>query len=732
MCFHRGVELQMSRRRLFAFASSFAALAAAALAGSGAWAQTTVQTVTVEGQRQSAPSEAVTTAPLQAVQPTSVLNQHFIENNVSPIANYDDIVKFSPSVNSVEPNGAGLQEGQSLTIRGFQDGQYNVTIDGIAWSDSNDFTHHTTSYVMSHDLGQVSVDRGPGTAETLGDATFGGTISLVTKDPLDRPTETAYASAGSFGTYLLGGELDSGTIDRLHGAKAMIDVEHLESDGFLSNQGQRRTNIFGKIEAPIAPNTTLTVVGMHNDLHQYISLGTTLAQMAKYGYNYSLSGDPTSQAYFQDNFDSINTNVGYIDIKSLLGPGIAIDNKVYTYAYYHHGYNGLDPNGETPNGTILNAAGTQVAPNDVPGQLLHNDYQSIGDIFRIAKDFGWVQAKVGVWYDHQTNHRDLYETDDTLGFNVNNYDLAGGSYIDREQRNVLDTVQPFVQLDIKPLPGLTISPGVRYDYFRRTINAPVNQSTELPLNYARTFDKLLPSVIAHYQFASQWSLYAQYAQGFLAPNLNTFYVKSPQYSTTLQPQTTSNYQAGGSFQTGRLTLSADVYYIDFGNQILSQNISGLGTVFYNAGGVIYKGVEAEGDYRVFGPVNLYANGSFNSAKDKTQHYSIANSPRSTAAAGISYDANGVYAALLAKYVGPRYGDNPNLFPLKPYVSTQLSLGYTLPRNGQRPEIHIKGLVDNLFDEHGQDLLAGYTGALGTPLFWNIVPRNYSVSISAAF
>jgi iron complex outermembrane receptor protein len=707
-------------------------LAAACLATQG-YAQT-VSGVTVEAYRQTAPAEAVTTAPLDALQPTSVINQQFIENNISPVSNYDDIVKFSPSVNSVGPNGPGLMENQSLTIRGFQDGQYNLTIDGIAWGDSNDFTHHSTSYVMSHDLGSVSVDRGPGTAETLGDATFGGTISLNTKDPSDRQTATAYGSFGSFGTYLGGGELDTGAIDKLNGAKAMVDVEHLQSNGFLTDMGQNRTNVFAKVEAPVNANTTVTFAAMYNQIHQNVGLGATLPEMAQYGYNYALNGSPASQDYFGYNFDQISTDLAYIGVNTMVGPGILVDNKLYTYAYYHHGYNGLDPNGETPNGTFLGPNGANPQPNDVPGQLLYNDYESVGDVLRVSKDFGFAVAKAGMWYDHQNNHRHLTDVDDTQNPNfVNNYDVNGNtSYTDREQRNTLDTFQPYVEADIKPLPGLIITPGVRYDYFERSIQAPVNQGTLQPLYYDRSYDKLLPSVEVNYTFAKRWSLYAQYAQGFLAPNLNTLYTTAPQASSALKPQTTTNYQAGGVFKTDRLTLSVDVYYIDFGNEIQSRNVSGVGTVFYNAGGVTYKGVEGEGDLRVWGPINLYLNASDNSAKDKQQGYTIANSPRSTGAAGISYDAHGIYAALLTKYVGPRYGDNPDLYPLKAYTDGQVSLGYTIPRSGTRPELKIKGLIDNVFEQRGQDLLAGYTGALGTPLFWNIVPRNYEVSLSAAF
>lgn len=715
------------RSRLQLFVSPLAVtLGLAAIAAGGqATAQTAVDSVTVSAPIKTAPYEAPTTAPLTATQPTSVLNQHFIENYVNPTANYDDIVRISPSVNSVGPNGPGLMENQFLTIRGFQDGQYNLTIDGIAWGDSNDFTHHSTSYVMAHDLGQVSVDRGPGTASTLGDATFGGTIALQTKTPQDRLGGELYGSVASFSTYLEGGELDTGPIQALNGAKVMIDAEHLQSDGFLTNMGQRRTNVFAKIVAPVAPNTTVTVAGMYNTIHQNVGLGATLDQIRTNGYNWGLSSDPTSQDYYGYNYDNITTDLVYADLKSDLGSGLTVDNKVYTYAYYHRGFNGEDPNGETANGTSLGAS-------DVPGQKMINNYMSVGDMARVSKDFGIVTLKAGFWYDHQANERFQREVDYTLGGAPS---VNGGVAVDRFMHDSLDTFQPYIEADFKPIDGLTITPGVKYAYFHRIIDAPVNQKTGLPLNFSKTYDEPLPSVAVHYQIAPQWSVYAQVAQGFLAPNLNTFYTTDPALSTTLKPETTWNYQLGGSFQTDRLTLSGDVYYIDFGNMIGHRTVQG-NVIFFNQGGVVYQGVEAEGDYRIWGPFSVYANGSLNSAVDKTSHSSIANSPKSTAALGVTYDDHNFNASLLAKYTGPRYGDvdgaNMAIYHFNGYTTAQLSLGYTIPRTSSHPQIKISGLIDNLFDARGANALAGYTGADGNPLYWNIVPRNYELRIAAAF
>ena len=115
-------------------------------ASADASAMPTVVVSAAAVDKDSAITQAPTMAPLTVTQPTSVLSQYYIENNIAPSANYDDIVKIAPSVFAVSPNGPGLSENQVLSIRGFADGFYNVTFDGIPWGDSNDFTHHSTSY----------------------------------------------------------------------------------------------------------------------------------------------------------------------------------------------------------------------------------------------------------------------------------------------------------------------------------------------------------------------------------------------------------------------------------------------------------------------------------------------------------------------------------------------------------------------------------------------------------
>jgi hypothetical protein len=112
---------------------------------------------------------------------------------------------------------------------------------------------------------------------------------------------------------------------------------------------------------------------------------------------------------------------------------------------------------------------------------------------------------------------------------------------------------------------------------------------------------------------------------------------------------------GTSWQTQPLSLSADVYYINFAN-LIGSTTTGSEVLYFNQGGVIYKGIEAEGTAYVGMGFSVYANGSLNSAKDKGSDVqnpglSINNAPKSTAALGIIYNRNGWYASLAQLYGG---------------------------------------------------------------------------------
>jgi iron complex outermembrane recepter protein len=755
-----------------------------ALADTGApqTQQTQLSTVVVAGTAEvdSALTQTPTMTPLNVTEPTVALSQYFIDNNMPLTSNFTEIVGISPSVQSVSPNGPGLMENQVLSIRGFVDGYYDVTFDGIPFQDSNDFTHHSTSYFMAHDLGGVTIDYGPGTAATIGDATFCCSVENLSKAPLADATLTPYVSFGSFNTQVFGAEFDTGRLDKLGGAAGYIDAESSSSDGELTNMGQARKNVFAKFEAPVAAHTVLTFAAMYNQIHQYVGLGATAAQIAEYGPTWGLNNDPDSQDYYGYNYDQIHTDFEYVGLQSQLGDW-NLDNKVYTYAYYHTGHNGEDPNGETPNGTYWGAT-------DVPGQLLTNNYRSWGDTFNAKYDLFFGDLKAGVWADRQSNERALPEVDETLYEAINpngaNWLTNGGpsAYLTnggvgasgpcpassepatpgstilqpsaaeiqgayscnggRLLTQKLITLQPYFMVDWNVLPGLTLSPGVRYDHFEREVDATVNVKDGGAESYNDTFSAVLPSFLVHYTISGNWAAYAQAAKGFMAPNEN-YFNRGPTTTpgtTNLSPQETLSYQSGTTWQSRRLSASADVYYIHFDNEILSEKF-GPDTIFFNAGGTNYKGVEANATYYAGMGFSLYANGSINRAKVIENSYTncttgnctgglwVPNAPNATLAYGVIYNQYGFYASLLNKRVGHTYGDVGETQPIPSYSVLDGALGYTFGNNARWLNgASIKLDFSNILNKTPIISLAGYTAWLGTPLYWTMPERSFDVTL----
>ncbi len=691
--------------------------------------------IVVSAQHIQGPQAAPSQGSLVATEPQSVISGDYIKNNDSPIANYTDIIKFTPSVWTVDPNGPGMMEDLDTSIRGFQDGFFNVTFDGIPWGDSNDFTHHSTSYFMPQNISSVVVDRGPGTASTMGDATFGGTVAVQSADPYKDPTVSVDAADGSFNTLLGGARFDTGQISQWGGTSAYLDLQSFKTNGYLSDASLERSNAFFKVLQPVGDSTTITFASNLNKLQQHPPIGETSADIAAYGPNYAYNNNPDSQAYVGFNTDHINTDYEYLAINSKVDDW-TVNNKLYTYAYYHTELAGDDPNGQLPNGTYPAGEtpnGTLYSPTDVPGNVLTNDYRSVGDILRVEHPLGPGVVQFGGWYDHQSNLRQLIEEDFTDDFAYN--PAALGNTIpneiesaDRLQHNQLFTRQGFVAYVWNATSALTINAGDRLVNFERAIVAPVNQGTLQPLVYDQTWERNLPSIDAHYQLSDHWSTYAQWAQGFLAPNLNVLYTTNPRESS-IQPQSTTNWQAGTAWASSRLSLAGDVYYINFGNEIAKTAVDGI-EVFYNLGGTIYKGVEFEGTYVLGDGFSLYTGGSINDAQVKLNGGWVPDTPRNTGAVGLQFQRGPVQASLLDHYIGSRYMSSGNTLPLGGYATTDAAVNYDFLENfGALQDLKATLTLSNLFNNTSIYWQDGTTAG-GQNLWFTIPGRSVMVSLSA--
>ena len=173
---------------------------------------------------------APVTASLKTTQPQAIVSRSFIEDSLPATADFNQIALITPSVSNYGGNnGIGLSESKAQ-IRGFQDGEYNITYDGVPFGDTNDPTHHSTTFFPSNTIETLVVDRGPGNASQLGQATFGGTFNLFSRATRDTFGGSLEATYGSFNTYLGRAIVQTGKIDKLGGASAVFTGQYVHSD----------------------------------------------------------------------------------------------------------------------------------------------------------------------------------------------------------------------------------------------------------------------------------------------------------------------------------------------------------------------------------------------------------------------------------------------------------------------------------------------------------------------
>jgi iron complex outermembrane receptor protein len=517
-----------------------------------------------------------------------------------------------------------------------------------------------------------------------------------------------------------------------------FDVQSITSDGFLSNAGLTRSNAFAKVVQPIGDSTTLTVASNLNKLQQNPPVGATIAQMDAFGGNFAYNSDPTTQSYAGYNLDKITTDFEYLSLLSKLA-GWTINNKLYTYAYYHDGWNGEDVYGTAPGGTVVTGEfpnGTFYGPNDVPGQRLTNNYRSVGDIFRLAHDVGPGEAQIGFWYDHQTNYRGLIEEDfsDNGAYNPaalgNPGPPTAQDSADRLMHDALFTEQGYIQYVWHAITGLDVTGGFKEVSFERVLDASVNQNTLQPLAYDKTWRRALPSADVHYMLTDNWSAYAQWSKGFLAPNLNVLYSTNPAQSVTLNPEGTTNVQVGTTWTSHALTLAADAYYINFSN-LIQHFATGEGvTVFYNEGGVRYRGVEAEGTYVVGWGFSVYANGAWASAHLTSDDTWVPDTPQKTAAAGLFYKQGPLQGSIIDHYIGVRYGNSEDTIRQGGYSTTEASVNYKfLESIGVVKSATLGFAIQNIFDNSSLYFWNG-TDNNGDSVWFRVPGRSFQATLTA--
>ncbi len=705
-------------------------------------------TNSLKADRGTAASVAPTQANLNATQPQSFISRSYIEESTPPTGNFNTITSIAPSVAATPSvNGPGLSD-QKMSMRGFQDGEYNVTFDGIPFGDSNGPTHHSTSYFPASIIGGMLIERGPGNASNIGYSTYGGSVNMFSKAPSATPVQSVYGSIGTWGTQLEGASYESG---RMAGSDAtfQLNLQHMQSQGYLTGNGINLNNFTLKYQRPVGDSSLLTIFASPSDVTTYVTdnaNGPNAAQIKAFGKNYVMNNNPASQGYSGYNVQAKTTDIEYVRLQSDWGNGWQTDNNAYTYAYTNNTWAGQDPSVYGASGdsslaiTTLAKTSLKLPNNDVPGYLKLNEYRVYGDILKATKKYDADLLRVGVWWEFSRTERHNLEADFTNNFTVLpgvNGQPAGvvttGNFA--QQYSHWHQYQPFVEYEWNAAPGMTVTPGYKMMVYGMDLASASNQKAQIPQSYAYKYGASLPFLTINQRLDAQNSVYAQYATGMQLPP--TFGIGTAT-SSAPAPQTTTNYQVGVVHKSDTLTAAADLYYIDMNNMQFNTGTN-ANPNWINVGGGIYKGAEAEATYMIGNGLAAYGNFGINDANYKASNASVGqptgqipNAPNVTYGLGALYNQGPWNASIMFKRIGNQY--NAKLGTQLPYMdNTDLNVSYNFKEVSTlgAKNFKLQFSVFNLTDRQNLVAASGPVTSASTQYQWQ-APRSFMLSGKADF
>ena len=658
------------------------------------------QSVTVEATASIAAQLAPSGNTLDAISAKTEISSQYIQQFTSPVADFSEVTNMVPGTFAVNSNGTGL--GQAKTFfRGFKDGQYTMAFDGIPFQDTNDPTHHSWAFFPAQWLGGTDFDRSPGSASTVGPENFGGSINLLSRDLSPSQNIRASAAYGSFNTRLFDLAYDSGEFGgRNKKSSLFVDLHQLLSDGYQTYNYQKRVAGSMKYQYKLNDRTTVTaffgLVDLWNntpDTNQ-----PSRSQVAQFGDNFLLNGDPTSPFYYGYSFYHIQTNFGYIGLKSDLGHGWRLDNKTYTYRYW--------------NKQNLEKDLTKLTATSAVDKL--NGAIHVGNTATVSKDLRWGIFRTGLWYDWAYTDRYQYPTSPLTWVNSAT-PLFHEHFITR-------TVQPFAEFEWHATPKLSITAGIKEAHYGLEFNQFQDNGKAVgclggvldknkncigggaSVRHNEGYNSWLPAISARYRLMKNWSAYAQFAEGSVIPPTSVFDVANGAVETPPKPTLAKTYQIGSVWKHNRVTLDVDAYYTHFQNPYTAINdpANQNEPVYYPTGPSNTKGIEAESNILFGYGVSMYLNGTMGAAKYQNTGLWVANAPRNTETLGLTWQHKNTDVGFFHKRIGQMYNDNGSrnqTVTIDPFYLTNLNLNYTTKTASLFRGSKIGLAFNNLFDRH---------------------------------
>ncbi len=603
-----------------------------------------------------------------------------------------DIPKFLstlPSTIIYSENGNGIGYNY-LTIRGFDQRRISVSVNGIPQNDPED---HNVYWLDFPDLLSstevIQVQRGAGSG-IVGYPAIGGTINIITSTFSNTPQLKLSTAAGSYNTRKYSAAFSSGLIYNKYSIYAKLS-ETLSS-GYRNNAWTdfnsyymsviryddnltTQLNFYG---GPISDGLAYT--GLPKFAIQNVNLRK--ANYSDWGqdgnsYTYTTLRRPSEiENFSQPHYELLNEYKISNNIIFNSALFLVIGNGFFNYdaswtdttmlrISSQYGFNPT----QNPVNSLVKAEVDNVQFGWIPRLSIKGDNSELifGAEFRKHRSTHWgsidfgEELPIGLTKDY----RFYYFNGGKDIINV----FAHGTYDFNDKINVLGEIQVAYHkylFDNEKYLNNNFNVSNTFLNPKFGINYKINPMQNIYFSFARVSSE--PVLSAYYDGeSSSFGAVPQFEQNADGTyNFNSPYVR---------PETMNDFELGTSFNKGNLSLSLDLYYMIFNNEIVDNGTVDLfgQPITGNMRSTLHRGIEFSGIYKLNDDFQFYANITYSSNVIQSGwYYGTANStpfvidlagntiggfPDFLTNFGISYNNSGLFLQLTGKYVGAFYSDN---------------------------------------------------------------------------
>ena len=280
----------------------------------------------------------------------------------------------------------------------------------------------------------------------------------------------------------------------------------------------------------------------------------------------------------------------------------------------------------------------------------------------------------------------------------------------------------YIQDEFRLTDKLTITPGIRYDYYKRDMHFEPTDMSPVARELEGSFSSVSPKFGINYAWTPDLSTYFSYGHAF-HPAMGMICMQSPR-TVELDPESADNWEVGikSMWFDRKLMLNSSFWYMrryDAVTYTPDPDIPGM-WMPVNAGKEEILGVELETKLDLsdwLDGLKVFANYTYTEKEwldyvtptgiDCTGKTEV-NHPKHLLTAGIKYihKPSGLGGGLTWHYVGSQYYDELNTFKLTDYFTMDARLSYTPP--GKFYELSV--IARNLTDE--DDYITSFSGGFG--------------------